>query len=89
MTCFKTCSLTLILACTALLLATGCSKLTQDNYEKIEAGMTYDEVTHVIGEPTSCDSMFTIKQCQWKSGKKIIDIKLLNNKVVIFSAENL
>lgn len=80
----------ILFICISLLAAVvGCGKLTQDNFDKIKTGMTYEEVTDIIGDPTSCDSMFTAKQCQWKSGDKIIDVKLLNDKVVIFSAQNL
>ncbi len=67
----------------------GCSKVTQKNFDKIQAGMTYTEVETIIGGPTSCDSMLGMKQCTWKSGKKTIDIKFINEKVVLFSGQNL
>jgi SmpA / OmlA family len=37
----------------ALLLVTACSKLTEDNLQKIHNGMTTDEVKAILGDPTS------------------------------------
>ncbi len=41
------------LVAAALLLATACSRLTEDNLQKIHNGMTTDEVKAILGEPTS------------------------------------
>ena len=41
------------LALAALLLVTACSKLTEDNLQKIHNGMTTDEVKAILGDPTS------------------------------------
>lgn len=78
-----------VVAAAAILLLTGCSKVSQRNFEKIETGMTYDEVKALIGAPTSCETLFTMQQCVWEDGKKKIDIKLLNDQVVMFSSNNL
>ncbi len=43
-------------AVAALLLVTACSKLTQDNLQKVHNGMTTAEVKAVLGDPTSSDS---------------------------------
>jgi len=37
----------------ALLLVTACSRLTEDNLEKIHNGMTTADVKAILGEPTS------------------------------------
>jgi hypothetical protein len=34
-------------------LLTACSKLTEDNLQKVRNGMTTDEVKAILGEPTS------------------------------------
>jgi len=40
-------------ALVALLLVTSCSKLTEDNLQKIHNGMTTSDVKAILGEPTS------------------------------------
>jgi len=42
-----------LFAVATLILVTGCSKLTEDNLQKIHNGMTTDEVKAILGEPTS------------------------------------
>lgn len=61
----------------------GCSKLTQENYEKITMGMTLDEVTAIIGEPDSCDGAMGAKKCIWGDAKKNITISFMGDKVVM------
>ena len=36
------------------ILVTGCSKVTLENYEKLKAGMSYEEVMGVIGAADEC-----------------------------------
>ena len=43
----------LAVAASSLLLLTACSRLTEDNLQKIHNGMTTDEVKAILGEPTS------------------------------------
>ena len=60
----------------------GCgSKVTKKNMEKIEAGMTFDDVKGILGKPTKTEDVSTEvmgetvggKVCTWVSGdKKII-----------------
>jgi len=44
---------TSLLAVAAVLLVTACSRLTEDNLQKVHNGMTTDEVKAILGEPTS------------------------------------
>ncbi|HEV3271812.1 MAG TPA: outer membrane protein assembly factor BamE [Candidatus Methylacidiphilales bacterium] len=44
---------TTLLAIAALLLVTACSRLTEDNLQKIHNGMTTVEVKEILGDPTS------------------------------------
>ncbi|MFT5452969.1 MAG: hypothetical protein ACI9N9_002467 [Enterobacterales bacterium] len=43
----------------------GCSKLSLDNYDKLDVGMKYDEVTDVIGSPESCKEKLGTRSCIW------------------------
>jgi hypothetical protein len=44
---------TILFAAAALLLVTACSRLTEDNLQKIHNGMTTADVKAILGEPTS------------------------------------
>ena len=77
----------LVLICAAILF--GCSKLTRENYDKIEMGMTYDEVVAVIGEPDSCDGALGAKKCIWGTEAKNITISFMAEKVVLPSMKGL
>lgn len=72
-----------------VLLLVGCSKLTLDNYNKIAAGMTYTEVTGLIGKPDKCDDLMGIRSCQWSYGKTEVHVSFAGDKVVLYSSQNL
>ena len=79
--------LLLILICVVWL--TGCSKVTRDNYEKIEMGMDYAEVVALIGEPDSCDAALGAKSCIWGNDTKNIKVKFIADKVALPSMTGL
>ena len=67
----------------------GCSKLTQVNYDKIEMGMTYQEVVDIIGAPDEMQDVMGAKNCVWGKESKVINIKFIGDKVVYHSAKGL
>ena len=77
----------LLLGLTLVIL--GCSKLTLENYNKIEVGMKYDEVTRLIGQPDHCDDVMGVRSCQWGDEKRSIHVNFLAGQVMLFSSENL
>jgi hypothetical protein len=72
-----------LLAVLALLGA--CSKLTQDNYNQVKAGMTYEEVTAILGSATHCDEAIGTKSCRWGDDEKNIKITFLADRATVFS----
>jgi hypothetical protein len=46
----------IFLAVATLLLVAACSRLTEDNLQKVHNGMTTDEVKAILGDPTSSDT---------------------------------
>jgi hypothetical protein len=78
-----------LLLAASLLLLSGCSKVTKENYDKIETGMPYDEVVQLIGKPKECSEALGISSCEWQNGKARVDIKFISNQVTFFSAEHL
>jgi hypothetical protein len=72
-----------------LLVMLGCSKLTLENYNKISAGMTYEEVTQLIGSPDQCDDVLGVRSCEWGDEKHSVNVSFLGGKVILFSSSNL
>ena len=66
-----------------------CSKVTQENYEKIKLGMAYEEVVDILGKAQECDSSIGMTNCRWESNGKFIKIQFIADKVVLFSAKGL
>lgn len=73
----------LLLAC-ALLVACG-SRINQDNFDQIQAGMTLEEVKSILGKPdeSSSASFGTISggTATWKHDDSVITVQFVNNKV--------
>lgn len=72
-----------------LLLLLGCSPLTQENYNKITVGMSYHEVTTLIGKPDACDDVMGVRNCVWGDEKRSVQVGFVADKVLLFSANNL
>lgn len=72
-----------------MLALSGCSKLTLENYSKIEPGMPYDEVTRLIGNPEKCDDVMGLRNCLWGDEKRSVNVTFAGGKVLLFSSSNL
>ena len=79
---------TTFLLAAVILAAAGCSKLTLENYAKVKTGMSYSEVTSILGAPASCDEAAGFKSCRWGDEKSHATIRFAAEKVVLHSAEN-
>jgi outer membrane protein assembly factor BamE (lipoprotein component of BamABCDE complex) len=87
----KICSAKLIGVVVALLVCTLClagcgSRINQDNFEKIQTGMTLAQVKVILGNPTESSSVdvavFSGTVSKWKAGDVTITIQFVNGKVV-------
>lgn len=79
----------LVLLVAICLMAIGCSKINKENYDKIEVGMTYDEVTAILGAPDEAKDVIGTKSCVWGKASETISIKFVGDKVVFHSAKGL
>jgi len=73
----------------AMLSIFGCSKLSQENYDKLSMGMEYQEVIELLGNPDECKSVLNAKNCIWGDSSKNITIKIVADKVVFLSSTGL
>jgi len=79
----------ILITAALLLLISGCSKVTKENYDKIESGMSYDDVVKLIGKPEGCSEAIGISSCLWKNDGAVIDIKFISDQVTFHSANGL
>jgi hypothetical protein len=76
-----------VLALLALLVA-ACSgsKVNQDNFNKIQVGMSQAQVKAILGEATESSSLdiagFSGTTSTWRKGEAAITIQFVNGKVV-------
>ena len=72
-----------------LFFTSGCSKVTMENYEKLEMGMEYGEVTALLGNPNSCTESIVVKSCIWGNENTNIKANLLGDQIVVISSTGL
>jgi len=77
------------LAFAALLLLAACSKVTQENFARIQDGMTEQEVAAILGSPaeSSSSSILGISgtSSTWTGGDAAITVRFVNGKVALKS----
>ena len=78
-----------VMAMGLLLTLLGCSKLTLENYNKIESGMSFEEVTQLIGQPEQCDDVMGLRACKWGDEKRSVSVTFAAGKVLLFASTNL
>jgi hypothetical protein len=78
----------MILLCAALTLA-ACSKVNQENYSRLSAGMTKAEVETLLGGSGECSGAVGLASCTWGDEKSSISVQFAADKVVMFSASGL
>lgn len=73
-------------ALAAVLLLSACgSKVTAENFERIQNGMTQKEVVAILGEPTETSAIniagVSGGMASWQEGNTVISVQFLNDKV--------
>ena len=73
------------LAFVTVLLLAACSKVTQENFSRIQDGMSEQEVTAILGNPTESSSGSILgvsgTASKWAGGDATITIRFVNGKV--------
>jgi hypothetical protein len=72
-----------------VLLLAACSKVTQENYQKIEEGMTEEQVVALLGKPTETNSVSVLgvsgSVSRWVADDAVITVRFVNGKAGIKS----
>ncbi|WP_426142260.1 outer membrane protein assembly factor BamE domain-containing protein [Pseudomonas sp. DWP3-1-2] len=79
-------SLALLSFCVLL---AACSKVTQENYSKLSAGMPKAQVESLLGSPTECSGALGMSSCTWGDKDSFISVQYAADKVVLFSGQGL
>lgn len=71
----------------AIVLLAACSKVTQENFARIQDGMSEQEVAAILGSPSesSTTSVLGISgtSSKWAGGDATITIRFVNGKVAL------
>lgn len=70
-------------------LLAACSKVNQENYAKLKAGMTKTEVEALLGAPEECAGAIGLTSCTWGDEKASISVQYAGDKVLMFSGNGL
>jgi hypothetical protein len=74
-----------LLICISALIAACGSKITQENFDKVKEGMTFEEVKSLLGAPSDSSSAgigpFSGTTASWKDKKQTVTIVFINGKV--------
>ncbi|OHC27327.1 MAG: hypothetical protein A2Y50_00895 [Pseudomonadales bacterium RIFCSPLOWO2_12_59_9] len=72
-----------------VLLLAACSKVNEENYAKLNAGMDKAEVQALLGAPTECAGALGMSSCTWGDAKSSISVQFAGDKVLLFSGQGL
>lgn len=76
-----------LLSCCLLLIA--CSKVNQQNYSKLKAGMAKAEVESLLGAPSECSGALGVTSCTWGDEQSFISVQYAGDNVLMFSGKGL
>ena len=78
-----------VIALAAALLLASCSKVTQENFARIEEGMSEAQVTALLGTPAESNSVTVLgvsgTASRWVGGDAMITVRFVNGKVALKS----
>ncbi|MGQ0546236.1 MAG: outer membrane protein assembly factor BamE domain-containing protein [Betaproteobacteria bacterium] len=78
-----------VLAFAAALAIAACSKVTQENFARIEEGMSEAQVIAILGSPSESNSVYVLgvsgTASRWSSREAVITMRFVNGKVAVKS----
>lgn len=78
-----------LLSLLALVTLTACGKLTIANFDQLKLGMSFKEVSSIIGEPNKCDETLGVRTCTWQQGDSKVEANFIGDQVILLNASNL
>jgi len=71
------------------LLLVACNSLSVNNYDRLKVGMSYEEVSDIIGKTDSCNELLGTRTCTWGDDAKQIKVIFVANRATLFSHKGL
>ena len=72
-----------------VLLLAACSKVSEQNFAKVEEGMTEEQVMAILGKPTEANSVSVLgvsgTTSRWVGNGATITVRFVNGKVALKS----
>jgi hypothetical protein len=82
-------SLAALVALIAALLIAACSKVNQENFLKVQEGMSEEEVISLLGRPSESNSVNVLgvsgTASRWVAGDIVVTVRFVNGKVAFKS----
>jgi hypothetical protein len=76
-----------VLALAGLLFLAACSKVNQENFAKVQEGMSEQEVIAILGTPTESNSVNILgvsgTASRWVGGDAVITVRFVNGKAAL------
>ena len=76
-----------LVAALAFFVCAACSKVTAENFAKIQEGMTEQEVIALLGKPSESNSVSILgvsgTASRWVSGDAAVTVRFVNGKVAL------
>ena len=72
-----------------LLVLAACSRVTPENFARIQGGMPEEQVLDILGKPTESSSVEVLgvsgTSSRWVSGDTVVTVRFVNGKVALKS----
>lgn len=78
-----------VMALMLTLAACSDQRVNRSNYNLLDVGMHYQEVQHMLGEPTWCDDFRRPHECRWGTEERHIEVIFVARRVVATSQQGL
>lgn len=73
--------------CILALALAACSTVTEENYRKIQDGMSEEQVAAILGKPSESNSVNVLgvggTVSKWTSGDAVITVRFVNGKAAL------
>lgn len=71
------------------LLLAACNSLSVANYDRLKVGMSYEEVSNIIGGTEGCNEALGTRTCTWGDAEKQIKVIFVAGRATLFSHKGL
>ncbi|MDO6692515.1 DUF3862 domain-containing protein [Aliiglaciecola sp. 3_MG-2023] len=80
----------LIMFSSISILLVGCSKVTLENYDRVEMGMVKSDVEMILGKADNCEEVIGTYSCIWgNEEEKYIKVSFIMDRAAIITKKGL